>query len=418
MTLISCLSKQLSLTNICCIAIVLRVIWALLIPVIPISDGVAYDTFAQNIWLNGTYGWIENQPTAFWPVGTSAIYSLLFMLFGHSYTAIVILNITCTAAIIVLIPALCDRFFEDKRVGLYSALLIALWPTLIFYTTVLASELPYMAFLMAAFYCLTSKKLHIIKYGISSGILFAVAYYIRPLAIIVFAIGAFYLCVYTDNKRVAIVRSTLALLVLALLVSPWTYRNYQLYDAFIPMSTNSGATLWMGNQPGTNGGYAPTPQALAHLDEHERNQALKQEALDYIKEEPVAFLTRTAEKFIQFHLRETIGVSWNKEGIAQVLGEKALLPLKLFAQLYWSILLLIALFGIVLMIKQKGFWHTAFHPFILMWISTAGIHAIIVSQDRYHIPITPMVSAFAVYAIIFFGHAYQNKKQPDGQPNE
>jgi 4-amino-4-deoxy-L-arabinose transferase-like glycosyltransferase len=410
MTFTSFIPRQLSLAHVCCIAIMLRVAWALLIPVIPISDSVAYDTFAQNIWQHGTYGWTEDKPTAFWPVGTSAIYSVLFMLFGYGYTTIVTLNIICTVAIIFLTRALCDRFFENKHIGIYSALAIALWPTLILYTTILASELPYMAVLMAAFYLLTNKNTHIITLGISSGILFAIAYYIRPLAIIVFAIGAFYLCVYTNNKRVSILRSGLSLLVLALLVSPWAYRNYQLYDAFIPMSTNGGSTLWMGNQPGTNGGYASTPKALAHLDEHLRNQTLKKEALDYIQQEPVAFLTRTLTKFIQFHLRETIGVSWNEKGIIQVLGEKALLPLKVITQSYWSAFLLLALFGIMIMIKQKGFWRTAFHPFILMWASTAGIHAIIVSQDRYHIPITPIVSAFAVYAVIFIGSLYKKNK--------
>ena len=410
MTLITCLEKRLTLVNIFCLAIVLRLIWALIIPVIPISDSHAYDIFAQNIWLHGTYGWEAGKPTAFWPVGTSAIYSLLFLFFGYSYAAIIVLNILCTLGIIALTRKLCDRFFENKSIGLYSALLIALWPTLIFYTTVLASELPYMVFLMAAFYLLTCKHGGIIKLGIASGILFAVAYYIRPLAIIVFTIGVFYLCIYTRNKRIAILRPLLAFFILALLVSPWAYRNYQLYDAFVPMSTNSGSTLWMGNQPGTNGGYAPTPKALEHLNEHDRNQTLKREALDYIQQEPLAFLTRTATKFIQFHLRETIGVSWNEKGITQVLGEKALLPLKLIAQSYWSTLLLLALFGIILMIKQKGFWQTAFHPFILIWASTAGIHAIIVSQDRYHIPITPIVSAFAIYAIIFLGDMYKRKK--------
>jgi hypothetical protein len=118
-------------------------------------------------------------------------------------------------------------------------------------------------------------------------------------------------------------------------------------------------------------------------------------------------------------LRETIGVSWNEEGIVQVLGEKPLLLLKVITQSYWSVFLLLALFGIMIMIKQKGFWHTAFHPFILMWASTAGIHAIIVSQDRYHIPITPIVSAFAVYAVIFLESLHKKNKHEheNNEPN-
>lgn len=405
--------QPLSITHICILAVVLRVLWALLVPVIPMSDSAAYDSFALNIWQHGVYGWTPERPTAFWPVGTSAIYGLLYMLFGQNYLPIIILNIGCTLAIIVLTRALCDRFFSHSSIGLISALLIALWPTLIFYTTVLASELPYMAVLMGALYLLTKPSPTIIKLGVLSGVLFAIAYYIRPVAIVTLFIAVFYLCIKGTPIRVWLPRSLLSLITLALLVSPWTYRNYQLYDAFVPMSTNGGVTLWMGNHPGTDGSYAPVPERFTNVDEYTRNQVLKQEAFDYIKAEPITFITRTLKKFFQFHLRETIGVSWNEKGIQQALGDWAVMPLKLIAQSYWSMTLLVALAGIIIMVTRQGFWHTAFHPFILLWASSAGIHAIIVSQDRYHIPIIPMVAAFAVYA----GH-YLSAKWAKGAVND
>jgi hypothetical protein len=387
------------LLAICLIAVFLRVIWALLVPVIPISDGVAYDTFAQNIWLHGTYGWTADNPTSFWPVGTSAIYSLFYMVFGHSYLPIIVFNILCSLAIIIFTRLLCDHFFENKKVGLYASLAVAIWPTLIVYTTILASELPYMAFLMAAFYFFIQRESSIVKAGIISGCLFSIAYYIRPLAVIVLAIGIFYLFVNLQNKKITILRSLTVMVLLVILVSPWAYRNFQTHNAFIPMSTNGGATLWMGNQPDTNGGYVPTPKHLAHLNEHVRNQLLKQEAIDYIKQEPVSFLIRTAEKFLSFHLRETIGVGWNEKGIRQVFGDIAILPLKVICQLYWSLVLAAACMGVFLFFRRHGFWRTAFHPFILIWMSAAAIHAIIVSQDRYHIPVIPFIVSFAAYFI-------------------
>jgi 4-amino-4-deoxy-L-arabinose transferase-like glycosyltransferase len=376
-------------------------VWVLLVPVIPLSDSAAYDTFAQNIWLHGTYGWESDRPTSYWPVGTSAIYSLFYMLFGHVYWPIIVFNIACTLAIIIYTRLLCDQFFENKNIGFYMAAFLAFWPTLIFYTTVLASELPYMAFLTAGFYYFVVLNNNVLKLGLLSGVLFAISYYIRPLAIIPFAIGVFYLLLQLTNKRVVILRSVVSLIVLVLLVAPWAYRNYQLYDAFVPMSTNGGATLWMGNQPDTNGGYMPTPKHMRHLDEHTRNQRLKQEAIDYIKEEPVTFVIRTLNKFVKFHLKETIGVTWNERGLKQVYGEIVLNPLKGVSQLYWSLILIAGLLGIVVYIRNNGFWPTAFHPFILLWASTAAIHSLIVAQDRYHIPIIPMVAAFAAYFICY-----------------
>ena len=402
--------SKITLLQICLAAIALRVIWVLLIPVIPISDSYAYDVFAQNIWQHGTYGWNADEPTSYWPVGLSGIYSGFYFLFGHTYTPIVIFNIACSVAIIIYTKKLCDRFFEHQNIGIYAAIIIALWPTLIFYCSVLASELPYLAFLLAAIYYLSDLKSGFIKQGIIGGILFAITYYIRPLATIPLFITIFYLLINHSEKKLVVFRSIITIGLIVIAVFPWAQRNYSLYDAYVPMSTNSGATFWMGNQPDTDGGYKELPDYVDGLNEYERNNTLKAEALEYIKEEPVEFLVRTTKKFFIFHLHETIGVTWNKEGIKQRFGDWAILPLKLIGQAYWSLFLLLGLAGLVLHILHKGFWTTAFHPFTLIWAATAGVHAIIVSQDRYHLPIIPMVTAYGAYALYYYQSKYYPSK--------
>jgi len=395
------LPPYLNLVNICIIAIILRILWALLIPVIPVSDSAAYDMFAQNIWLHGTYGWEADQPTSYWPVGTAAIYSFFYFVFGHTYIPIIFFNIACSVGLIIFSKKLSDRFFHNPTIGYYVAILIACWPTLIFYTTLLASELPYLLFISAGFYYFTGADNSAIKKGLLAGILFAISYYIRPLAIITLGIGIFYLAISLKQKKVVILRSLICITILGVLVSPWAYRNHQLYGAFVSMSTNGGATLWMGNQPGTDGGYLALPEYVDGLDEHMRNQLLKKEAIEFIKEEPILFITRTMKKFILFHTHETIGVTWNHEGISSTLGEKAITPLKVITQSYWSLLLILCIAGLVLYLKNNGFWRTAFHPYTLMWASTSAIHALIVSQDRYHIPLSPVFATFAAYFIYF-----------------
>lgn len=399
----------LNLLMICLLAIAIRVVWAMIVPVDPVSDSVAYDTFAKNIWMHNTYGWEANEPTSFWPVGTAAIYSIFYSVFGHAYWPIIVFNIACSLVIIVCTSLLCDRFLKNdptvstsdrSSIGLYAALFLAICPTLIFFTTILASELPYMAFIFAALYTITqSKNAGYIQIGITSGILFAIAYYIRPLATIPMSIGIFSLFFISTGIKIFIGRVLILGLVSALLIAPWAYRNYQLYKSFVPMSTNGGATLWMGNHPGTNGGYAKLPEKVHGLDEYSRDQILKQDAIDYIKQEPLTFIARTFDKFVKFHARETIGVTWNEPGLTERFGNWIILPLKLLTQSYWTIMLILGLAGIIWYTINNGTLQTITHPFILIWISTAGIHSVIVSQDRYHIPIIPLVAAFGAYCI-------------------
>ena len=39
----------------------LRILWALAMPVNPVSDSVAYDTFARNLAQHGVYGWTQDE---------------------------------------------------------------------------------------------------------------------------------------------------------------------------------------------------------------------------------------------------------------------------------------------------------------------------------------------------------------------
>lgn len=392
------------------VAILLRIIWAVLIPVIPLSDSFAYDTFAINIWQNNTYGWEADKPYSYWPVGTSGIYSLFYSVFGHVYWPIVIFHIAISIGIIYFTKTLCERFFDDKRVAMIAGWLLALWPTMIFYCTILGSELLYMFFSLAGMYWFTQQKGSVLKNSLIAGLLFAAAYYVRPLITVAMVICIFTCAVMLKERWQSLaLKSLISFAVLALLVAPWAYRNYHTHNAFVPMSTNSGAVFWMGNQPGTNGGYVPTPPEMANMDTHERSQILKARAMEYIKEEPLAFISRTLKKFITFHTYETIGVTWNEKGIAKVIGEWALAPLKIGTQLFWMLIIGSATIGLVLAIVQRGFWWVAFHPFTLLWSSNAAIHAIIVSQDRYHIPSVTFIVAFSAIAIIQAFTWYKNR---------
>lgn len=59
------------------IALILRVVWGIAVPVVPVSDSNAYDLFAQNIALGHGFAWKPGELTAYWAVGTSAFYALL-----------------------------------------------------------------------------------------------------------------------------------------------------------------------------------------------------------------------------------------------------------------------------------------------------------------------------------------------------
>jgi 4-amino-4-deoxy-L-arabinose transferase-like glycosyltransferase len=401
---------SLTIWRIVLIGVLLRIFWSVLIPVVPISDSVAYDTFAINIWQHGTYGWTASEPTSFWPVGTSALYALLYKLFGHQYAIITILNIIFSAGVIYYTYKITQIFF-NKTIAQISALLIAVWPTMIFYSTILASELPYMFFTLIGIYYFFSDEDITLKSLCILGISFAAAYYIRPLAVTTLIISTFCAVVFLkQNTLKTTIKFVTTVVTIIVAVTPWAYRNYALYDHIVPMSTNGGAVFWMGNSPGTEGDYHQLPTSVGNLNEYERNKVLKQEAITYIQDFPVEFIYRTTTKFLKFHSHETIGVTWNEKGITETLGPWWIMPLKMVSQGFWLLCLIGAIAGVMIYLRQERSFISIFHPFLLFWLGSAALHALIVAQDRYHIPIIPFMSAFFAYGIYFVLSLNQPKK--------
>lgn len=95
-----------------------------------------------------------------------------------------------------------------------------------------------------------------------------------------------------------------------LVLMPWTIRNYHVHGRVVPIRDSFGKELWMGNNPyatGTSfdvGGlteitYAHPPKAFAlkgHVPEADLMDAMKAEAIAYIRDDPWAFTRRTVKK--------------------------------------------------------------------------------------------------------------------------
>lgn len=384
-------------------AIALRVMWALLVPTVPVSDSLAYDAFARNLAEHGVYGWTPEQPSAYWPVGTSALYAPLFMLFGHQYWPIVVLNIVLSVVIIVAAFRIARRLPQiHSSVPLIAAAVLALWPGLIMYVTVLASELPFIASVMVAVDFWTQAKRPAFLRGVVSGIFLAAACYIKPTAQLLPLVLALSALFAGQSLRTVLVLTASAYIAIIVLIAPWILRNYRIFDAFVVISTNAGANLWMGNHPGSAGGYNELPESVKGMDEVSRDHVLGDEARKHIMSDIPGYIMLSGKRLVDTYDRETIPVVWNEQGIDQTLGPAAKFPLKLVASGYWIAVLLLAIMGSwIVYAGSRRVSSLLGNPLFLLWGYFALVHALIVSQDRYHFPSIPSVAVLAAIALHF-----------------
>lgn len=383
------------------IAFLLRAAWGLAIPVIPLSDSAAYAAFARTLADFGVYGWTHDQPTAYWPVGTSAIYAILFAIFGSGFSSIVLLNIALGTGIVGLTIWLARTFF-DQDTAILAGSLMAIWPSQIAFTTVLASELPFTFFVLLGFCAYFSLRRSKTARGIVAGISLGVATYIRPIAILLPLV--FLLSFIFDWRKLLgqLPVVILTTVVMAVTIAPWSVRNMNLFGHFVLVSTNGGGNLWMGNNPDSDGFYMRPPVYTHGLNEYEQDKLLGETAKQYILDEPVAFVVRTIKKAALLHAGETIAVGWNTEGIKQQLSEKAVFPLKLLTQVFWTVVLFLSVIGLIVLARQRGIISTITHPIVATWMYFTAVYAVTVVQDRYHFPSHPLIAMLAAVAILAF----------------
>ncbi|MCL2645697.1 MAG: glycosyltransferase family 39 protein [Phycisphaerales bacterium] len=382
------------------LSVLIRIAWMAAVPVIPVSDSYAYDTFAHNLANGAGYCWEPGALTAYWPVGTSFIYSICYRVFGQHYPPIIVLNILLGVGITALTMHL-GRIWFGSRVALVAGLFMAFWPSQVEFTTVLASELPFTFFVLLACTVLWSKRLNWMSSAAIAGVILAAASYVRPTAMALPVVLAVALIMIDQKYAKVIARTAIMLLVMVICIAPWTIRNYHLFNGkLVPIAANSGTNFWMGNNPQSSGEYMNDfPAETISMNEAERDQYLGAEAKAYIRAHPIRFIGRSIVKAIRLHDRESIGVSWNAEGLSQRFPASMVQAIKVGSSLYWWGGLCLAFIGMILFARWRGLWAAASNPAVLLWAYFTAVHAITVIQDRYHFPSIPGIAMLAGVAV-------------------
>jgi 4-amino-4-deoxy-L-arabinose transferase-like glycosyltransferase len=380
------------------IALLLRTVWALLVPVEPVSDGVVYNLLARNLAHGLGYCWSPGNPTGYWPVGTSFLYSVLFRLFGEGFAPILVFNIAISVATIWLTMRLAQRWF-GVRVALIAGGLAALWPVQIEFTTVLASELIFNLLLVLLLTVWEQERLNPWAKAVLVGLLSAAACYLRPVGMLLPAV----LFALTVNRERRFLRPALlaavALLAMAVAIAPWSIRNTRIFGRFELVSTNGGPNFWMGNNPAGPGGTEDLPAEAVNLPEGVRDAYLAAQARAYIRQYPGRFVVRSLKKVVWLHDHETIGVHWNLAALTSRFGERGVRRLKLLSDLYWWTVLLLAMAGCSLVMTRHGMWAFFTAPAVVLWAYFTALYAVMVTQDRYHFPSLPFIGILAAVTI-------------------
>lgn len=300
----------------------------------PISDFVRY--YQAAIGLSEGEGFrMFGRLTAFQGVGYPAFLAFFFFWFGPSVLLAKVLN-WILSAVGVLLFYFIIRKFASEAVAMLATLIYCYLPKEMLYVNVLGTELLFNTLLLGYLYCYFSswtmdqrsrtQWLWLLVAGLILGYMSLVKPASPLFGLIVFfgELGRHILPSFFGDKEQrdgwwrGMVRTAIVAVVSLAVIAPWSYRNYLLFDAFIPMTTNGGYVLYVNNNPYAQGAWMDPYEIpgspiheIPYAESDPRFEAamdtlMKQAAKEWIAEHPGRFLELSV-----YRLNETFFTNWD-----------------------------------------------------------------------------------------------------------
>ncbi len=302
-----------------------------------LADPFLYQFFGQGIAAGYGYISILGQPTAYYPPGYPYLLGVLqwpLDRLGEPGALPVVVAVVqallggLTAAAVTVaggrLALSVRRHLDPRVVGVVAGLLVATWPNLVVYSTVLLSETLFVtlvAVLLASLLVLDRD----VRWGVPlavAALALGLATLVRPQALLYLPAVVVAWAVARLPRRAVVLGTVVLVGGAVLVVAPWTLRNAIVMGAPVPVSTNLGDNLCIGFQDGALGGFSMndacgtgSTYADGPAVEVERNSELRRRAVEWIAANPGDLPALSLRK-----LRITFGSDWDAVRAAESYG--------------------------------------------------------------------------------------------------
>ncbi len=377
-----------------------------------------YDYIAKNILDgNGYRVYPETSETMLRLPGFVYLLTFLFWVFGDSLLAFKAVNLICSLLSAFFIFHIARRHLRMAHAAWVAPLVFLFYPAIILAESRGGVEIVYtlcvtgfLYFLLEAF----SGDRYTDYFW--SGIFLGISVIVKSTTLVVPAFLLVFMIVSKRGKLNFLAISARVLILtlpMILLLTPWAIRNYQLVGEVVVTQSNLGTTAYQGmyvNRHWTSSKphYLLIREATKELskkaedlkmpfrydffqhfysakDEYDFNRFVTDQVLDQYTNSPMLLVKNCFLNFFRFWFQ---GRSWS----ATLLNTFLVLPF-----------LAISLFGFL-----RSDWKNEQAVFLVYFSAVfVASHLPILTTARYHVPMVPILSLYAGFAITFFAHRFQ-----------
>ena len=377
-------------------------------------DAQSYHQIAQNLVERGVFAstidppYLPDVPGTFRPPLTPLYLAAWYAVFGVNLLWGRIGLAVISAVSCGLTFWLGERLF-DRTVGLIAGLISCVYPFFLLLAHVPLTETLsiFLTLLLIALLYAPQFETRLCWHSVALGAAFGLLLLNKASNATIFSCALLWAGMrFIKMPRRGIAALALMLAVAALLILPWTLRNYRATGAFIPINSNGGWTFYLGNSPateynvtlleqGTANGWTPAQDAylpfadLALTDVNARDQRASALARRFIADHPAQFLRLALRKLMIF---------WRP--YPHVMDKITWIPLAIFGGI-----------GLCCSLAQ---WrrHLAIYA---LFGSSMLIPVFFTSMPRFRAPLIPFIIIYAAFAIArlrtFFSKDAKNKEK-------
>jgi 4-amino-4-deoxy-L-arabinose transferase-like glycosyltransferase len=402
--------------------VAVRLAVILFLPITQFSDSLWY--YARGVGLAAGQGYFEGGlPTAFWPPGWPGLLGLLFWLFGPSQWVGQIANVIFAAITFFLTLQLGATFFADKLVGRAAVMVLTIYPNQIGYVPTLATEVFYTALLLLAVFIAIHERLpgRFVLCGLIFGIATLTKAQTLYIPLLLFAVWQL-LSKERMGLRSWLTRVALVYAAMAVVILPWTARNYSVFGEFVLISTNGGGTLLTGNNPSAWGDYTENDALVKQVPNDVAGQVANDRlatalALQWIRDNPAAFAILIPRKI--WRLWAPDGESeWSFQAGYKNYDDNwmAFRAVRTINQAYYVCLIGSFALSVFYYAKRRHDMSPyAVTGYVLAAYFTA-ISIVFSGQSRFHFPLMPWIAMYAAWALAQWA-GRREPPRPDRRPN-